>query len=43
MGLNENGYVFSRDGASMFLEVYGEQFPKEIIAGWSRNLDTWFE
>ena len=30
-GLNENGYVFSKDGASMFLEVYGEQFPKEIV------------
>ena len=31
-GLNENGYVFSPQGARIFLEVYGQQFPSEIIS-----------
>lgn len=31
-GLNENGYVFSKEGAGMFLEVYSQQFPSEIIS-----------
>ena len=31
-GLNENGYVFSAEGARIFLEVYSQQFPSEIIS-----------
>ena len=30
-GLNENGYILSKSGADMFLNVYEEVFPLEII------------
>ena len=30
-GLNEGGYVFSRSGARLFLKLYEDIFPKEII------------
>lgn len=31
-GINENGYVFSRSGARMFLNAYAQFFPEEIIS-----------
>ena len=31
-GLNENGYILSRSGARMFMDVYEELFPGDIIS-----------